>query len=139
MDFIIQSVEVVLKKEFRRSLTDEGVHILDPLHRHGHVHYGSCKAGSSNPRDMGANTKRDPYSELVLLAYYIADVNIEAFSTASRSAKTYLPYSGICLSDCPDSAEGENGIFSKALRGKFQTVLAQKAPLRVIFRNPPYS
>ncbi len=142
VDFIIQSVEVVLKKEFGRSLTDEGVHILDPFTGTGTFITRLLQSGLIKPEDMERKYKKEIHcNELVLLAYYIADVNIESVFHSLTQRKTYLPYNGICLTDTFElNEEGENDIFSKLFEENSKAVLAQKkAPLRVIFGNPPYS
>ncbi|MCK9183379.1 MAG: N-6 DNA methylase, partial [Fibrobacteraceae bacterium] len=142
VDFIIRSVEAVLKKEFGRSLTDEGVHILDPFTGTGTFITRLLQSGLIKPEDMERKYKKEIHcNELVLLAYYIADVNIESVFHSLTHRKTYLPYEGICLTDTFElNEEGENDIFSKVFEENSKAVLAQKkAPLKVIMGNPPYS
>ncbi|OIP49468.1 MAG: hypothetical protein AUK31_05775 [Fibrobacteres bacterium CG2_30_45_31] len=142
VDFIIQSVDVVLKKEFGRTLTDEGVHILDPFTGTGTFITRLLQSGLIKPEDMERKYKKEIHcNELVLLAYYIADVNIESVFHSLMQRKTYLPYNGICLTDTFElNEEGENDIFSKLFEENSKALLAQKkAPLKVIMGNPPYS
>lgn len=80
-------------------------------------------------------------NEIVLLAYYIADVNIEAVFHDITRRKTYLPYSGICLTDTFQLAEKKhNELFTEFFQDNSKRVKKQMAThVRVIVGNPPYS
>lgn len=82
-------------------------------------------------------------NELVLLAYYIAAVNIEnAFHDAYGDDGEYQPFEGIVLTDTFQLGETDNSekLFSEMFPQNSQRVERQKkAPLRVIIGNPPYS
>lgn len=78
VDFIINSVEKVLNKEFGRSMTDENVHILDPFTGTGTFITRLLQSGIIKPEDLNRKyTKEIHANEIVLLAYYIASINIE--------------------------------------------------------------
>jgi predicted helicase len=78
VDFIIRSVEDVLQKEFGRSLTDENVHILDPFTGTGTFITRLLQSGIIHPEDLERKyTKEIHANEIMLLAYYIASINIE--------------------------------------------------------------
>ena len=78
VDFIINSVEDVMKKEFGRSLSDENVHILDPFTGTGTFIVRLLQSGIIKPEDMARKYKNELHAcEIVLLAYYIASINIE--------------------------------------------------------------
>lgn len=78
VDFIIQSVEVVLQKEFGRSVSDENIHILDPFTGTGTFITRLLQSGLIRPEDLHRKyTKELHANEVVLLAYYIAAINIE--------------------------------------------------------------
>jgi len=82
-------------------------------------------------------------NEIVLLAYYIASVNIENAYHATVGEKTqYVPFNGICLTDTFQLGENadENALYTPALKQNSERVQAQqKAPIQVIIGNPPYS
>jgi len=78
VDFIIHSVNDVLKQEFGRSLTDENIHILDPFTGTGTFITRLLQSGLIEEKDLERKYKYELHAnELVLLAYYIAAVNIE--------------------------------------------------------------
>ncbi len=78
VDFIINSVEDVMQKEFGRSLSDENVHILDPFTGTGTFIVRLLQSGIIKPEDMARKYKNELHAcEIVLLAYYIASINIE--------------------------------------------------------------
>jgi len=135
VDFMVQSVEDILKKEFGRSLSDLGVHILDPF------------VGTGNfilriMREMLRSRLPQKYAseihcnEVMLLPYYIAAMNIEhAFYELTG---TYQPFPGICLVDTFELAETkQEDIFAEE---NTERILAQQAaPIFVIISNPPYN
>ena len=114
VDFIIHSVNDILKKEFDTSLTEENVHILDPFIGTGTFITRLLQSGLIRPEDMERKYLNEIHcNELVLLAYYIADVNIESVFHSLSQRKDYLPYEGICLTDTFQLNEcGDNDIFS---------------------------
>ncbi|WP_017293029.1 Eco57I restriction-modification methylase domain-containing protein [Geminocystis herdmanii] len=78
VDFIINSADYVLKQEFGVGLTDEGVHILDPFTGTGTFLVRLLQSGLIKPEDLQRKfTKELHANEILLLAYYIAAINIE--------------------------------------------------------------
>ena len=144
VDFINKSVADVLKKEFGRSLSDENVQILDPFTGTGTFIVRLIQSGllsaKSLPRKYGCELHAN---EIVLLAYYIASINIEnAFHEAMGEDTDYQPFSGICLTDTFQLGETNdaNLLFASMLPQNSKRVVAQKkAPIRIIIGNPPYS
>ena len=142
VDFIIRSVDDILKKEFNTSLTEENVHILDPFTGTGTFITRLLQSGLIRPEDMKRKYLNEIHcNEIVLLAYYIADVNIESVYHDIMKPEKYLPYDGICLTDTFQLNEhGDNDIFSQLFPENSDRVLKQKkSPVRVIIGNPPYS
>lgn len=150
VDFIIHSVDDILKQEFRRSLSDENIHILDPFTGTGTFMARLLQSGLIQDRDLERKYKHELHAnEIVLLAYYIAAVNIEnAYHDATPSdedgmgKEQYAPFEGIVLTDTfqlGETGEG-NKLFSEMFPQNSERVVRQKkAPLRVIMGNPPYS
>jgi predicted helicase len=77
------------------------------------------------------------------LAYYIAAVNIEnAYHDLLPDATSYQSFEGICLTDTFQLGESNDAekLFSEMFPQNSKRVQRQqKAPLRIIFGNPPYS
>ncbi len=142
VDFIIYSVEEILKKEFNRCLTDENVHILDPFTGTGTFITRLLQSGVIRPKDIERKYKNEIHcNEIVLLAYYVASINIESVFHEVTNRHDYLPYNRICLTDTFQLNEhGDNDIFSKELQENSDRVISQKkSQVRVIIGNPPYS
>ena len=142
VDFIINSVEDILQSEFGISLTNENVHILDPFTGTGTFITRLLQSGIIKKEDMLRKYKNEIHcNEIVLLAYYIADVNIEAVYHDIMHPEHYEMYDGICLTDTFQLNEhGDNDIFSQLFPENSERLKKQKnAPVRVIIGNPPYS
>ena len=144
VDFIIRSVEDVLKKEFNRSLSDENVHILDPFTGTGTFMTRLLQSGIIKPKDLPRKYENELHAnEIVLLAYYIASINIEnVYHDLIGEKKNYRSFDGICLTDTFQLAESDDSdkLFSEMFHSNSERVIRQKkAPIRIIIGNPPYS
>ena len=142
VDFIIHSVDDVLKREFGSALTNEHVHILDPFTGTGTFITRLLQSGLIRPEDMVRKyTSEIHANEIVLLAYYIADVNIESVFQEQCPQTTYLPFDGLCLTDTFQLGESNDcDIFKDFFRENSEAIEAQKKiSIRVIIGNPPYS
>ena len=144
VDFIIHSVNDLLKKEFGRTLADENVHILDPFTGTGTFITRLLQSGLIGQRELEHKYQHEIHAnEIVLLAYYIAAVNIEnAFHDMMGDATAYKAFDGICLTDTFQLGETDASavLFSEMFPQNSERVSAQKkTPLRVIIGNPPYS
>ena len=142
VDFIIHSVDDVLKSEFGSALTNEQVHILDPFIGTGTFITRLLQSGLIRPEDMLRKyTSEIHANEIVLLAYYIADVNIESVFQEQCPQTTYLPFDGLCLTDTFQLGENnDRDLFKEFFRENSEAVESQRStPIRVIIGNPPYS
>ncbi|MCK5738231.1 DEAD/DEAH box helicase, partial [bacterium] len=144
VDFIIHSVNDVLQAEFDRTLSDKNIHILDPFTGTGTFITRLLQSGLIDPKDAARKYTQELHAnEIVLLAYYIAAVNIEnAFHDMTGNDGDYLPFDGICLTDTFQLGEntGKDHLFSEMFPRNSARVEAQKnSPIRVIIGNPPYS
>lgn len=148
VDFINQSVADVLRKEFNRSISDENIHVIDPFTGTGTFITRLLQSGLIKPQDIERKYKHELHAnEIVLLAYYIASINIEnAFHDVAKQEKgSYTPFDGICLTDTFQMYEDkDNDVerlkFADVFPQNSQRVIAQsKVPMRVIIGNPPYS
>lgn len=144
VDFIVHSVGYILKKEFDRSLSDENVHVLDPFTGTGTFIARLLQSGLIKKEDLERKyTKELHANEIVLLAYYIASINIEnIYHDLSNDGDNYRAFDGICLTDTFQLGEDDNSdkLFSEMFPQNSKRVIEQKkTPLRVIIGNPPYS
>ena len=144
VDFINQSVAKVLKKEFNRSLSDENIHILDPFTGTGTFITRMIQQGLIDKQALPRKYAKELHAnEIVLLAYYIASINIEnAYHDAVGMDDGYKSFDGICLTDTFQLGESDNAdeLFTDMLPQNSERVIEQKkAPVRIIIGNPPYS
>lgn len=140
VDFIIHSVNDVLKQEFGQTLADEGVHIIDPFTGTGTFITRLLQSGIIPPDKLAYKFKNEIHAnEIVLLAYYIAAINIEAVYHAITAESDYTPFEGICLTDTFEMYEKDD-LVSEVLADNSERRKRQKAlDIRVIIGNPPYS
>ncbi|MDR2612024.1 MAG: DEAD/DEAH box helicase family protein [Deltaproteobacteria bacterium] len=143
VDFINNSADQVLRREFGRSLSDENVHVLDPFTGTGTFVSRLIRSGL-----LGDSLERKYRTELhaneiVLLAYYIASINIEsAYDEMMGPGVQYVPFGGICLTDTFQLFEKPGGglRLDRFLKMNSDRVESQrKTPIMVIVGNPPYS
>ena len=143
VDFIIHSVSDVLKKEFGRSISEENIQILDPFTGTGTFVTRLIQSGLIKREDLSRKYHHEIHAnEIVLLAYYIAAVNIENAFHDVMGETEYQAFDGICLTDTFQLGEKDNSekLFSEMFPQNSERVAKQKsAPLRVIIGNPPYS
>lgn len=146
VDFIIQSVAYILQKEFGRTLSDENVHILDPFTGTGTFITRLLQSGLIHREDMSRKYSKEIHAnEIVLLAYYIASINIENVFHSLIGDEKYKSFDGICLTDTfqlgeEDIAEKIDKDYSEQFPVNSNRVKAQKkTPITVIIGNPPYS
>lgn len=140
VDFIIQSADHVLRHEFGKGLSDEGVHILDPFTGTGTFMVRLIQSGLIKPADAVRKFHGELHAnELVLLAYYIAAINIEEAYHGLAGDSAYEPFDGIVLTDTFQLAE-EEGQFEEVFPENNKRAARQKkTQIRVIIGNPPYS
>ncbi|MGH1456046.1 MAG: DEAD/DEAH box helicase [Alphaproteobacteria bacterium] len=139
VDFIIHSVNDVLQEEFGQSLGSEGVHIIDPFTGTGTFITRLLQSGLIKPEELAHKYKHEIHAnEIVLLAYYIAAINIEAAYHGIAGGE-YQPFEGICLTDTFQLYEKDD-LISKYLEDNSDRRKRQKdLDIRVIMGNPPYS
>lgn len=151
VDFIIHSIENVLNDEFDASLADEGVHILDPFTGTGTFVTRLLQSGLIPKDKLPHKYKHEIHAnEIVLLAYYIACINIETVyhstildvdtkDNSKANEVGYTPFEGICLTDTFEMYE-KGDLISELLEDNSERRKRQKAlDIRVIMGNPPYS
>ena len=145
VDFILHSANEVLQQEFGRSLSHEGVHILDPFVGAGIFLARLLQSNLIQASDLERKYREELHAnEIVLLAYYIAAVNIEeAYRGERGEGSGYEPFNGIVLTDTfnLNKKGGKPTLFPKEwlpdnnTRAEHQ----QNQKIEVIVGNPPWS
>ena len=135
VDFMVNSVAHILETEFARSLSDTGVHIIDPFVGTGNfiVRLMQDIQGTA----LEAKYRHELHcNEVMLLPYYITSLNIE--QEYFQRTGTYLPFEGIALADTFELLEQQQGeLFT---RENTERVERQKAAdMFVVIGNPPYN
>lgn len=137
VDFMVRSVEELLQREFGRSLSDAGVHVLDPFVGTGNFMLRIMRAIKRTRLEEKYRHELH-CNEVMLLPYYIAAMNIE--HTYYELTGQYAPFDGICLVDTFELAEEAQGSFSFLTAENSERVQHQKdAPIFVVIGNPPYN
>ena len=138
VDFMVESVAHLLQTEFDRSLSDSGVHIIDPFVGTGNFIVRIMQA--LDPISLERKYTADPpelqCNEVMLLPYYIASMNIEQeFYTATHR---YLPYEGICLVDTFEMIEDQQmQLLTPANTARVEK--QKETDMFVVIGNPPYN
>lgn len=138
VNFMVKSVEHILQTEFDRSMADKGVHIIDPFVGTGNFIVRIMQ--ELDPIALERKYTADPpelqCNEVMLLPYYIANLNIEHqfFTKTNR----YASYEGLCLVDTFELAEDKQ--IPLLAPANTQRVEKQKqTPMFVVIGNPPYN
>ncbi len=144
VDFILNSVNDILKDEFGKSLSDENVHILDPFTGTGTFLVQLLQSGLIQPDDLERKYREELHAnEILLLAYYIASVNIEEALRGQRGGdNSYEPFEGIILTDTFNLNKSEGPtLFPKdrMAENNERAEDQQKLQIEVIIGNPPWS
>ncbi|MDE0510345.1 MAG: DEAD/DEAH box helicase family protein [Gammaproteobacteria bacterium] len=152
VDFILDSTDALLKQEFGKGLTAENVHILDPFTGTGTFMTRLLRSQYLvGDEDLERKYRKELHAnEIVLLAYYIAAVNIEETYHDRLAGKRrqmrqddtadYEPFEGIVLTDTFQINERDGDMLEQIFPVNSKRVLRQKdTPIWVVMGNPPYS
>ncbi len=138
VDFIIHSVEHALRSHFDTGLTDRNVQILDPFTGTGTFITRLLQSGLIKPEDLPYKYRNEIHAnEIVLLAYYVATVNIENIYHSLTGE--YKPFEGIVLADTFQMFEDNNKFDAFSEANSERAKRQKEQDIRVIFGNPPYS
>ena len=144
VDFILHSADVILRQEFGAGLTDKDVHIIDPFTGTGTFMVRLLQSGLIKPEDLARKYKGELHAnEIVLLAYYIAAINIEetfhSLAKVQDPAANYLPFEGIVLTDTFQRSEGASKLDGAFPENNKRAARQNSMDIRVVVGNPPYS
>ncbi|MDO8776163.1 MAG: type ISP restriction/modification enzyme [Burkholderiaceae bacterium] len=139
VDFIVHSINHILKTEFNQTLGSDGVHIIDPFTGTGTFITRLLQSGLISQEQLAKKYKGEIHAnEIVLLAYYIAAINIEAVYHGIAGGD-YVPFEGICLTDTFQMYEKEDLVDALLVDNSARRKRQKKLDIRVIMGNPPYS
>ncbi|MDE0805604.1 MAG: hypothetical protein OSA99_20070 [Acidimicrobiales bacterium] len=148
VDFILRAIEAALAEHFDgASLSDEGVHVLDPFTGTGTFMTRLLQSGFIRPEDLERKFTEELHAnEVLLLAYYIAAVNIEATYRQERARNEgldpgYTPFPGVVLTDTFQLGETGDGtgVWDVFPINNERAARQKGLDIRVILGNPPYS
>ncbi|MEF8737401.1 MAG: type ISP restriction/modification enzyme [Candidatus Accumulibacter necessarius] len=139
VDFILHSVQLALQTHFKCNIGDRGVQVLDPFSGTGTFLVRLIQSDLIDTASLSHKFENELHAnEIVLLAYYIATVNVETAFHAQTG--NYRPFGGMVLTDTFQMTEESDMVDRVVLpenNAKAERQLAQ--PIRVIVGNPPYS
>ena len=141
VDFILRSADRLSRDHFGAGLSDRGVHVLDPFTGTGTFIVRLLQSELISAADLAHKYRHELHAnEIVLLAYYVAAVNIEATYNGLQGGE-YVPFPGVVLTDTFQSAEDDDTYDDQGVFGDNNERVKQQNALdiRVIVGNPPYS
>lgn len=139
VDFIIASVQSALEAEFQASLSDEGVHVLDPFTGTGTFIVRLLQSGVLAPDSLARKYASELHAnEIILLAYYITAVNVEAVYHEIAGGD-YVPFEGIVLTDTFQMGERRPADDVYFPDNNARARKQRETDIRVVIGNPPYS
>ncbi len=145
VDFIVHSVHKVLQKEFgiKDGLGAQGVKILDPFTGTGTFIVRAIQSGLIKKSQLPYKYRHEMFAcEIVLLAYYIACVNVEVAYHGVMKQEEYEPFNGICLTDTfrmDGNSANDKDLFAAFEDNGERVKNLCKQDIKVIIGNPPYS
>jgi len=140
VDYILYATDRMIRQEFGQSLEDRGVHILDPFTGTGTFLVNLLRSGLISDVKLPYKYAHELHAnEILLLAYYIATINIE-HAYHSRVPGEYVPFPGAVLTDTFQMTETGDTLDVEVFVENSERVLRQnELPITVIIGNPPYS
>ncbi len=145
VDFILRATNGILKKHFNTDFNDKNITIFDPFTGTGSFIARLLSKENALISDEALKEKFDKNLfafDIVLLAYYIALINItQAAQNRDGSLKNFK---NIALTDSLDFYEEKNDkgvfdLFEDLEENKEIKSTIEKQNIRVIIGNPPYS
>src|SRR5699024_1404883 len=152
IDFMLRAADTLSQQHFGKGLSDEGVHILDPFTGTGTFMVRLLQSGLIEPHDLARKYASELHAtEVMLLAYYVAAVNIETTYHAllqdqhhraghPDAVVAYEPFEGIALADTFQTTEDKDTLDGDPFKQNNERIERQNdAPIHVVIGNPPYS
>lgn len=147
VDFILHSVNELLKRHFNTDFNDENVKIFDPFTGTGSFITRLLSKENNLISDENFKNKYENgifAQDIILLAYYIALINIT--QTGNERINALDKFKHIALADSLDYLDKkiqDNGLFALEFKDleenkKIKDLIANEK-IKVIIGNPPYS
>ena len=135
VDFMVKSVSHLLETGFGRSLSDSGVHLIDPFVGTGNFIVRLIQAIDKTALKVKYSDELH-CNEVLLMPYYIANMNIEhEFYVATNQ---YQPFDNLCLVDTFDlMAERQLSMFAPENTRRVER--QKQTEMFVVIGNPPYN
>tara|TARA_X000000950_G_scaffold289061_1_gene409461 strand:+ start:426 stop:5255 length:4830 start_codon:yes stop_codon:yes gene_type:complete len=141
VDFMLKSVNYILQKDFNKKIEDKNVHVLDPFTGTGTFIARLLQSGLISKDKIGYKYAEEIHAnEIILLAYYVAGINIETVYQQIKKGNQYKPFNGMVLTDTFQLYEQERDMIDDLLPDNSLKRTNQKnRKITVILGNPPYS
>ena len=149
VDYILRSADYLLRKEFGKSLSDDGVHILDPFTGMGTFIWRLlADADLIRDEDIERKYRHELHAnEILPLAYYMATVNIEEayrerLEKREEPPLSYEPFNGIVWRDTFNAltkSTGQQASMQFMRDNDIRASRQDEQEIGVIICNPPYS
>lgn len=141
VDFINRSVADVLKKEFKKDISSNDVHVLDPFTGTGTFICRLLQSGLISKDKLLEKYQHSLHAqEIVPLAYYIASMNMEAIMQNKFPEEVYKPNEVMIWTDTFASTEKKTDFFKTTLAENNKRLqILNEENIEVIIGNPPYS
>ncbi len=145
VDFILKAADYASRTHLNFGLSDQNVHVLDGFTGTGTFLTRLLQSGLLTPADLSRKYLTELHAnEIMLLAYYIAAVNIEttyhALVGRSGQSDSYEPFPGIALADTFQISEQQDALDIEVFATNNDRITAQlKTPINIIVGNPPWS
>ncbi|HPF49875.1 MAG TPA: N-6 DNA methylase [Caldisericia bacterium] len=139
VDFMVKSVESILKREFGKSLSSKGVHILDPFVGTGNFILRVMR--EIDPLELPKKYESELHcNEISLMPYYVASMNIEhEYLDLMPEGTRYKPFEGICFADTFQMFEDEQKFAFMTKENAIRVKRQRDSDIFVIITNPPYN
>ncbi len=138
VNFMVASTDQLLRKHFHRSLSDEGVTVLDPATGTGTFLVHILNQISPDKLDLKYAEELHA-NEISILPYYIAALNIE--NAYKERTGRYREFENICWMDTLDSGVKDYGKVSSYFDNDNVRRISrqQESEIHVVIGNPPYN
>ncbi len=139
VDFMCAATDELLQREFGKKFGDEGVEVIDPCTGTGNFAVNLVRHVARHNKNALAEfyEKRLFANEIMLMAYYIASLNIEREYHRRRLVE-FSRFEGLSFVDTLGLEDEEkSGDLNEESRARINR--QRSAPINVVIGNPPYN
>lgn len=144
--FMIESADYLVAENFKRSLIDRDVEILDPAAGTGTFICELIEHFRGQPEKLKHKYREELHAnEVAILPYYVANLNIEA--TYAAIMGEYVEFPNLCFVDTLDNVAGlrkysghQHELFGSVSEENVERIRRQnRRKISVVICNPPYN